>query len=482
MICFILISLFCLYYILLYLQEYHYHLYGFIDIFKKGIKDYRSYILLSSIIGLFIDDFYYLIFVLILAYIFFVILKLEERLVLRLRFTSRIIRNIVLNSIFYLLFIIFFRKYLWMLPLLVLVISFVCFLVLVPIEKIISIYYINKAKRKINRIRPLIICISGSAGKTGTKHFLYHLIKDKFITFMTKGSYNTLMGIVRSINEDMNELTEIAIFECGVSCEGDMLDILKVLDVDISIITTIFPQHLETFKSFDNLVYEKALLAQDVKMHIGKVNILNKLYTSNSKIVNVVGIDSYLNDDYVKDYLSFTYRNRKYKWKTKVIGKNNLENILYCLHVCEYLCIDFKYLESKVRTLENVNNRLKIRKEFGKVIIDDSFNSNLNGFLDAINVLNSFEGKKVIITPGIVSGGSLVNEFNKEVASSIVNNVDECYLVDSISSVYLKEVFDSKLYDYHSVRCFKEAYNLVLNDKSINVVLIENDITDIYKG
>lgn len=482
MICFILISLFCLYYILLYLQEYHYHFNGFIGIIKKGLKDYRSYILLSSLIGIFIDAYSYLIYVIILAYIFFVILILEDRLVLKLKFTKRIIRNICLNLLIYALIIIFLSEYIYLLPLLVLFISFISYLLLVPIEKAICNYYIKKAKRKIKRIKPLIICITGSAGKTSSKHFLYHLIKDKYITFMTKGSYNTLMGIVRSINEEMNEFCEVAIFECGVSSEGDMSDILKVFDVDISIITTIFPQHLETFKSFDNLVKEKSLLANNVLLHIGNNKILNKLYSSNAKNVRSVGEDIIFNDKYLKDYLCFKYLDKSYKWKTKVVGRNNLENILYCLLVCLYLKLDFKYLEQRVRTLENVCNRLKIRYNKDKVIIDDSFNSNLNGFLDAINVASSFSGKRVIITPGIVSGGSEMESFNKEVALKIIKTFDMCFLVESISSCYFKELFDKQLYEYQNVLSFKEAYELANSDSSIKVILIENDITDIYKG
>ena len=262
----------------MYLQQYHYHYDGFLKILKKGLKNYKSYILLVSIIGYY-NTLYFKICVL-LCFSFFIFLVLDEKIILKLKFSKRIKRNIIVNVVIYLLFYIFLYRYVWLLPLLVLLISFVSFNILYPVELIINKYYINKARNKLKRIKPLVIAITGSAGKTTTKHFLYYLIKEKYYTFITKGSYNTLMGIVRSINEDMDDLTEVAIFECGVGRVRDISDILKVLDVDISVITTIFPQHLESFKSFDELVTEKAKLALTGSVHFGLDGILNNLYTS----------------------------------------------------------------------------------------------------------------------------------------------------------------------------------------------------------
>ena len=120
----------------------------------------------------------------------------------------------------------------------------------------------NKAKKKIMSINPLIIGITGSAGKTSCKHYLYQMLKDKYITFMTPKSYNTVLGISKSINHDMNKFTEVAIIEFGASHNGDIKKSLRVARPNISLITNISIQHLETFKTVDNIIKEKCLLME----------------------------------------------------------------------------------------------------------------------------------------------------------------------------------------------------------------------------
>ena len=376
---------------------------------------------------------------------------------------------------------IFLKRFIWLLPLCCLLFAFLSFVILEPIEGMIRRYYLKKAKKKIKRIKPLVIAITGSAGKTSIKHFLYHIIKDKYFTFMTKGSINTALGIARAINCEMSELTEVAIIECGVSHRGDMDKILKVIDVDVSVISTIFPQHLETFKSFDLLVKEKEKLAQYGNFHLGLEGIVNQLYYSKAQEIKEVGKDIVLIKYQMGEYFSFRMDGKYYQWKCKVLGKNNIINVLYVIYLAKYLGLKIKYIERKVNALENVSNRLKIRNQFNKIIIDDSFNSNYSGFCDALDVLKIYDGYKVVITPGIVSGDDIA-KYNHDIALKIMNIVDKCYLVESVVSKYIKEEFDNNLFEYHYVSSFNEAYEEVIKDNNIKAVLIENDIPDIYKG
>ncbi len=489
MIIYFFLSLFCLYYIFLYLQEYHYHFYGFIEIIKKGLKDKLSYILLISFLGLIHYDFStskIINLIIIICYCFFIILKIEEKQILKLKFTKRIIRNLFINLFFYFLGYLFFYRFVCLLPLLSLLISFISFLILVPVEEIIKKYYYHKARKKISKINPLVIAITGSAGKTSIKHFLYHILKEKYHCFMTKGSVNTANGIAKAINLEMNDLCEIAIIECGVSHVNDISEILKIINCNkanmITIISTIFPQHLETIKSFDLLVKEKAKLAQG-KLHIGLKGIINELYNSDAKITKIIGIDPFLIDYKIGKSFKFSLDNKEYNYQCNVLGRNNITNILFSITIARFLGLKMKYIESRVRTLENVNNRLKIRKleSFNKIIIDDSFNSNFNGFWDALEVLSSYNDKSCVITPGIVSGGKYIKEYNQKIALKIMEVADKCFLVESVVSGYIKEIFDEKLYDYYYVASFQEAYKMAIEDYQVNSILIENDIPDIYK-
>ena len=480
---YLLMSLFCLYYILLYLQEYHYHLDSFSKILKREIKNKYNYLFVLSLVGYFSYISFYINIIVFLLFLIVVIIKIEEKRIIKLKYTRRIILNIIVNLIVYLVVYIFFYRFVVFLPFFSLFISFISFLILMPFHFLEKYYYFNKAKNKLNRIKPLVIAITGSAGKTSIKHFIYHIIKNKYNCFMTKGSVNTAMGIAMAINNEMNDCCEVAIIECGISRRGDIDEILKVIYVDISIISTIFPQHLETFKCFEQLVYEKAKLSKTGLLHIGLDTIVNNLYYSGASNVMIIGDDFKLTDYKTNEYFKFKMKsnNKEYTFKTKVLGKNNIINILFSICVSNYLGLSMEYIKNQVRTLENVSNRLNVRCEYSKKIIDDSFNSNYYGFCDALDIINLMEKNRCVITPGIVSGGSYIKEYNQKIAMMIISKCDYCILVESIVSNIIKEVFDRYLFDYHYVSNFKDGYLKAINNQKIKTILIENDITDIYK-
>ena len=74
--------------------------------------------------------------------------------------------------------------------------------VLSPVEKSINNAYIRDAQKILAQMPDLkIIGITGSYGKTSTKHYLYRILSERYETLMTPGSYNTTLGVVRTVRE-----------------------------------------------------------------------------------------------------------------------------------------------------------------------------------------------------------------------------------------------------------------------------------------
>ena len=95
--------------------------------------------------------------------------------------------------------------------------------------------------------------ITGSFGKTTIKNILYEIIKKDYITVSTPKSYNTELGICKVINESVNNSTEILILEAGAAELGDLKKICEIVKPDICVISEIGNQHLETFKTIENI-------------------------------------------------------------------------------------------------------------------------------------------------------------------------------------------------------------------------------------
>ena len=89
-------------------------------------------------------------------------------------------------------------------------------LVMKPVEKAISNYYVNDAKRILHEHRSLtVIGVTGSYGKTSTKFILGRILNEKYNTLVTPENYNTPMGVVITVRNYLKPQTEIFVCEMG---------------------------------------------------------------------------------------------------------------------------------------------------------------------------------------------------------------------------------------------------------------------------
>ena len=123
-----------------------------------------------------------------------------------------------------------------------------------PLEAGINQHYINDAKRKLKEVDGLkVIGITGSYGKTSVKFYLQTLLQDKFHVLVTPESFNTPMGVVKTIRGFLKPSHEIFVCEMGARHVGDIKELCDIVHPDYGVITSIGPQHLETFFNMDNI-------------------------------------------------------------------------------------------------------------------------------------------------------------------------------------------------------------------------------------
>ena len=144
------------------------------------------------------------------------------------------------------------------LPSLVSFFTFCSINILKPLENSISKGYLRKCKKTLKKYPDLIkIGVTGSSGKTSVKNILHAMLSKKYNTVSTPKSYNTPLGVTKCVLSEVNSKTEIFIAEMGARKKGDIWELCKLVEPDIGIITAIVPQHMETFKTLDNLIKTK---------------------------------------------------------------------------------------------------------------------------------------------------------------------------------------------------------------------------------
>ena len=288
-----------------------------------------------------------------------------------------------------------------------------------PTERFIKERYINSAKRKLRKkeYKNLIrIGITGSYGKTSTKFILQTILSEKYNVLATPESYNTTMGNVKVIREMLNKDHEVLISEMGARYRFDIQEICDFVKPKIGLITSIGPQHLESFKNIDNIVKTKSELLDSLPDD-GIVFLPNddshclKLYNKEKREKYIYGINDKHADVYAKDirfnengcsFIAVT-KNGEIKCVSKLLGKHNVQNILGAISIAIYLGLTNEQIENGIKKLEPVPHRLSLLKNSnGITVIDDAFNSNPVGSEIALEVLKGFDGRKIIITPGMV--------------------------------------------------------------------------------
>lgn len=340
-------------------------------------------------------------------------------------------------------------------------------------------------------INPLCIGITGSFGKTSTKYFINNLVQESFLTTASPKSYNTEMGLCKSILDNLRYGDEIYIAELGATKPKDIEKLINIVNVDIGIITDIGIQHLESFKTIDNILNTKLEILKSPSIQTLIINNDNKLlreynYPNNINIIRV-GTDktSDILINHVKtslDNIEFDIKlDKDYHIKTKIIGKHNVINIALAVTIAYYLGIDIYQVIEKVKEITPVDHRLQVSYHGIHQIIDNSFNSNIQGFKNNIDLLTSSKNFKILITPGVVELASSKATIHKELARYINNKVDFVYLVDNTNTIYMKEEFDKIGFNnYLLVDSFINAYRLALQTTIPSSILIENDLTDYY--
>lgn len=377
-------------------------------------------------------------------------------------------------------------------------------IILMPVEWMIRRHYINDAKRILKSMPDLkVIGITGSYGKTSTKHYLARILSEEFDTLITPGSFNTPMGVVRTIREQLKPYNQIFICEMGAKQIGDIKEICNIVHPPMGIITAVGPMHLETFKSIDNVCRTKFELI-DALPSDGFAAINNDSKPCSGRNVDNVpvvrygvtskkGCDFYArNVHYTPSGTTFTVcgpQNLEFDVETRLLGEGNISDLLGAIVIALQLGMSPAKIRVAVGGIQPVEHRLSIRQIPGNItVIDDAFNSNPAGARMAADVLAHFrEGRRIMITPGMVELGDRQAELNRDFGEYIGsdNRADVIIIVGLTNRDALVEGVRASDFDTDNliiVDSFTEAQQrLQPLLTSGATVLYENDLPDSFK-
>lgn len=375
-------------------------------------------------------------------------------------------------------------------------------LILAPVEKAINRRYYNDAARILHSMPDLkIIGITGSYGKTSTKHYLNRILSEKFDVMMTPGSYNTTLGVIRTIREYLKPYNEVFIVEMGAKQPGDIKEICDLVHPEIGIVTAVGEQHLESFKTIENVQRTKFELIDSLPADGLAVINDDFEYVANREVhgtacrryaVNTVANADFTATDirYSSCGTTFTITGKNGKrlsLATRLVGECNISNLIAAVIVAMYLGVPDEKIRYAVEKIEQVEHRLNLKRTPGGItIIDDAFNSNPTGSRMALEVLGSMTGgQRIVITPGMIELGDKQYEYNEVLGRHIASNSDIAIVVGEYNKDALLSGIGEGRMPSSAIYCaatFAEAQRILTQIvKQGDFVLYENDLPDTFK-
>lgn len=274
--------------------------------------------------------------------------------------------------------------------------------------------------------------------------------------YLHHGNYNTLLGITRTIRNNLKPTHEIFVCEVGIDRVGQMEKIIKLINPDYCVITAIGSQHLETFKTQENIIKSKLKLIDGLKSNgVAFLNLENP-YLQASKINKPYigyGIENNANNKMKISSIKYTNKGiqfdviekeNTYTFNSKLLGEHNLINLFGAITIANYLEVPIKEIINSVKYIQSVEHRLNLILGEEYNLIDDSYNSNPIGAANALKVLKEMDGIRILITPGMVELGEKQEEYNYEFGIQASESADYIILVNKKQTLPIYEALNSK--------------------------------------
>lgn len=356
--------------------------------------------------------------------------------------------------------------------------------------------FVKRAGQVLDESNIIRIAVVGSYGKTSVKNILKSVFSAKYSVVETPESFNTPVGIAKTVTGAEFAGKEVFVAEMGARHAGDIAELCGLVKPDYAVFTGVCAQHIETFGSEENVLRAKCeiLKSSAKKIVCGgglkeKIDALPETEFSAAEKAKCLYADcealiSELRLEADKTSFVLTLPGRKPVFaEIPLLGKHSAENVALAALLAAEAGLSDEEIERGIGNVRPVSHRLQLLENGGVYILDDSYNSNPRGAAEAVEALKRFEGRKIVVTPGLVEAGILEEKLNGELGASFVG-LDEVILigetlVGAVKAGYLAAGGDEeKLSSFPSLQDAQACFGELL--QAGDCVLFLNDLPDAW--
>lgn len=319
------------------------------------------------------------------------------------------------------------------------------------------------AKEKIARMTKLkVVGITGSYGKTSTKEFTAQLLEQKYKVVKTQANDNTAIGVANAILQNIDNTTDIFVMEAAAYKRGEIRAIANMVQgkLEYAVITGLNTQHLDLFKSADNIAATKYELVEMLNKNGTAIFNANNIQTKkmaqkakkSGRKVKLYGYNKryYANASQIKQTpkrVSFTLTldKRKNIATAPLLGKHNVENILAAVTVAHQVGLPWGKILAGIRKLKTTSQTMEYISRGKNIFIDDTYNANPNGAIAALDYLSVYNTKRILVLQPLIELGASADKAHTEIGEKAADVCDLIILTNTnFNQAFMEGVSKSK--------------------------------------
>jgi len=283
----------------------------------------------------------------------------------------------------------------------------------------------------LKKFNPFIIGITGSNGKTTTKEIIKSILDSNYgqnNVLATHGNYNNDIGLPLTIF-NLNSSHNHIVLEMGMNHANEISYLANIAPPNLAVITNIGEAHIENFKNREAIASEKKDILLNLQANgvaiLPKESKFFNFLAMDLKNIKVLSFGIEKDADITCEFLDskkILIKTPKYdlEIKPKLLGHNNISNILAAVACAYQLKINPIKIKQGIENVNPIPGRLELKEgRQGTVIIDDTYNANPSAFQSAIEVLDGFQGKKILVIGDMAELGENSRKYHQELSRLI---------------------------------------------------------------
>lgn len=379
-------------------------------------------------------------------------------------------------------------------------------LLLRPVQRADNARFERRARRRLREVDPLVIGITGSYGKTTTKGCVAAVANLAGPTLPTPASFNSYLGVVRTINENLRPTHRNFVVEMGAYRRGDIAELCELVQPRIGVLTAIGPAHLERFGNLEETGRAKGELGEALPPDGALVTRADdeRCREAAERAPCPVRLfapaphpdaDAWAEEvrlDRGRTRFDLCLRSAdgevsRHPVSARLLGTHNVANLLAAALVGVELGLAPEQIARALGQVSPPEHRLSpiVNRAAGIVVIDDAYNANPEGAAAALEVLAAHPGeRRVLVTPGMVELGDSEETENERFGAAAAAVCDLVVLVGPEQTAPIRRGLEGAGFPAEALRVVADAAAaerlLAETSRAGDVILFENDLPDLY--